>query len=123
MRSSSAPAGADRPMPTATAVPINIDRSFLDALVISLPPVGRYFPFSSGRRGSRFRCPAFLLTVSPLLYPLRNPHQPGWEIEDRQNVNPTQHILPPGNQCADIFTKAEHDCRSDRTADQRAGAA
>src|SRR6516164_10104891 len=65
-----------------------------------------------GDRQIRCRC-------TPLANSRRNAHQPAWKIEDDQDIDPAQHVLPPRDQSTEIFAQKENDAGADGAPDQR----
>src|SRR5450759_2004603 len=98
MRNSSEYAVEPRLVPTARQLPNSSGLSFrIKAFVIVLPPdVVSYFrPIRSSMHGFQLRDRFNCRPPERLPNLLRNAHQAGWQIQDRQHVDAAQHVLPP----------------------------
>src|SRR5262249_26674888 len=107
MRNSSAAAGGDA-MPSAMQPP---SISGNEILGMSLSSLGVVPVMSCGRRSRLFRHVLVCCGRAPLTNALRNAHQAGRKIENGQHIDRAQHVLPPGNQGAEIFAQTEYDER------------
>src|SRR6266705_3546073 len=122
MRSSSALAMKLGFMPSARQPPSSsgLSRRGNGFVIVLTSSVVAAFPFASGRHGCH-ALPAFPFgsQCPSLANAFRNAHQAGWKIEDRQHVDRSQDVLPPGNQRAEIFPQADDDAGADDAAFQR----
>src|SRR5215831_16658360 len=112
-------------IPKAT-IPPRSDRANRrsNVLVIALTPLLSCFPRrSGGHRCHLFHVFSVCRKPTSLSQSLRDAHQSHRQVEDRQHVDRAQHVLPPGNQRAEVLAQGEHDEGADDAADQRTRAA
>src|SRR5262249_49279455 len=120
MRSSSAAAfcGSANGIPSARQLASSIARR----TVLTVMTVAPLLALRSGLRG---RAESDFLLRSrggrePLAQARRNAHQPARQIQDDQDIDAAQHVLPPRHHRAEIFTQAQDDPAPDGAAHQSA---